>query len=86
MHDLLTNWVHDTAKGDRYRLPLEFVIKKQSHDTECLFGMQDRGTLEPGMKVDLNLIDLDALHINTSEMIYAYLLGCRFSCRQRTGM
>jgi N-acyl-D-aspartate/D-glutamate deacylase len=66
---MLTNWVRDSAKGDRYHLPIEFVVKKQSHDTARLFGMHDRGTLEPGMKADLNLIDLDALRIETPTMI-----------------
>ena len=66
---MLTNWVRDCAKGDRYHLPIEFVVKKQSHDTARLFGMQDRGTLELGMKADLNLIDLNALRIDTPTMI-----------------
>jgi N-acyl-D-amino-acid deacylase len=66
---MLTNWVRDCAEGDRYHLPLEFVVKKQSRDTARLFGMYDRGTLEPGMKADLNLIDLKALYIDTPRMI-----------------
>ncbi len=66
---MLTNWVRDNAKGDRYHLPIEFVVKKQSQDTARLFGMQDRGTLEVGMKADLNLIDLNALQITTPAMI-----------------
>lgn len=66
---MLTNWVRDCAAGDRYHLPVEFVVKKQSHDTARLFGMYDRGTLEPGMKADLNLIDLNALQIETPTMI-----------------
>lgn len=67
---MLTNWVRDCGAGDRYHLPLEFVVKKQSHDTARLFGMYDRGTLEPGMKADLNLIDLNALRIDTPTMIH----------------
>ena len=67
---MLTNWVRDSAEGDQYHLPLEFVVKKQSHDTARLFGMHDRGTLELGMKADLNLIDLNALQIGTPEMVY----------------
>ena len=67
---MLTNWVRDSAADDRYHLPLEFVVKKQSHDTARLFGMHDRGTLEEGMKADLNLIDLNALHIATPEMVH----------------
>lgn len=66
---LLTSWVRESAEGDRYHLPLEFVVKKQSHDTARLSGMHDRGTLEPGMRADLNLIDLNALQIDTPRMI-----------------
>lgn len=67
---MLINWVRDSAAGTPYHLPLEFVVKKQSRDTARLFGMHDRGTLEPGMKADLNLIDLNALRIGTPEMVY----------------
>lgn len=66
---MLTNWVRDNEKDGRYHLPIEFVVKKQSHDTARLFGMQDRGTLALGMKADLNLIDLNALQITTPTMI-----------------
>jgi N-acyl-D-amino-acid deacylase len=62
---MLTNWVRDYPEGHPYHLPLEFVVKKQTRDTARLFGMHDRGTLEPGMKADLNLIDLGALALET---------------------
>ena len=67
---MLTNWVRDCAADDPHHLPLEFVVKKQTHDTARLFGMHDRGTLELGMKADVNLIDLDALSIATPAMSY----------------
>jgi len=67
---MLTNRVRNHSKDDRYHLPIEFVVKKQSQDTARLFGMRDHGTLEPGMKADLNLIDLNALQIDTPTMIY----------------
>lgn len=67
---MLTNWVRDCGEGSRYHLPLEFVVKKQTQDTARLFGMYDRGTLEPGKKADINLIDLNALRIETPEMVY----------------
>lgn len=67
---MLTDWVRDCAKDDRYHLPVEFVVKKQSHDTARLFDMYDRGTLEPGMKADLNLIDLNALRIETPALVH----------------
>jgi N-acyl-D-aspartate/D-glutamate deacylase len=66
---MLTNWVRESAEGDRYHLPLEFVVKKQTRDTARLYGMHDRGTLEPGMRADVNLIDFNALQIDTPKMI-----------------
>ena len=67
---MLIDWVRDRAKDDPYQLPIELVVKKQSRDTARLFGMHDRGTLEPGMKADLNLIDLGALRIEKPEMVH----------------
>ncbi|MGH7964316.1 MAG: N-acyl-D-amino-acid deacylase family protein [Candidatus Binatia bacterium] len=51
----LTEWVRDA--DPKYRLTLEQAVKRLTHDTARLFGMQDRGTLEAGMRADLNLID-----------------------------
>ena len=66
---MLTSWVRESPKSDPCHLPLEFVVKKQSRDTARLFGMYDRGTLEPGMRADINLIDFSALQIDTPRMI-----------------
>jgi N-acyl-D-aspartate/D-glutamate deacylase len=66
----LTHWTRDKAKDDPKRLPLEFVVKKLTHDSARLFGMADRGTLEPGAKADVNLIDYDNLGVSYPEMIY----------------
>ncbi|GJM38781.1 MAG: amidohydrolase [Acidimicrobiales bacterium] len=56
---LLTHWARDRSRGEK--LDLEFVVKKQTHDTARLFGFADRGTIEVGAKADLNVIDLDNL-------------------------
>ena len=56
---MLTHWTRDRSRGER--LPLEYVVKKQTHDTARLYGMTDRGTVEPGALADFNLIDYDAL-------------------------
>ncbi len=56
---MLTHWTRDRSRGDL--LPLEYVVKKQTHDTARLYGMADRGTVEPGALADFNLIDYDAL-------------------------
>ena len=58
---MLTHWTRDRVRGDT--LPLEFVIKKQTHDTARLYGMSDRGTVEPGALADFNLIDYEGLQL-----------------------
>jgi N-acyl-D-amino-acid deacylase len=60
---MLTHWVRDRTRGER--LPLEWVVKKQTHDTARLYGITDRGTIEPGMLADLNVIDFDALTLDS---------------------
>jgi N-acyl-D-aspartate/D-glutamate deacylase len=56
---MLTHWTRDRERGDL--LPVEWVVKKQTHDTARLYGLTDRGTLEPGMLADVNVIDYDGL-------------------------
>ena len=54
---LLTHWARDRARG----LPLERVVQMQAHDTARFIGLTDRGTIEPGMRADLNVVDLERL-------------------------
>ncbi len=58
---MLTHWTRDRRRGAT--LPLEYVVKKQTHDTARLYGMSDRGTIEPGALADFNLIDYDGLSL-----------------------
>ena len=67
---MLTHWVRDLADDHPDHLPLEGVVKKLTHDGARLFGLNDRGTLEPGAKADVNLIDYDNLHVNHPELIH----------------
>ena len=64
---MLTHWVRDRTRGER--LPLEWVVKKQTHDTARLFGLGDRGTLEPGMLADVNVIDYERLQLGTPVVV-----------------
>ena len=60
---MLTHWTRDRSRGET--LPLEYVVKKQTHDTARLYGMSDRGTVEPGALADFNLIDYEGLSLGT---------------------
>jgi N-acyl-D-amino-acid deacylase len=58
---MLTHWTRDRHRGDR--LPLAWVVRKQTRDTARLYGLTDRGTLEPGMLADCNVIDYERLRL-----------------------
>lgn len=64
---MLTHWTRDRTRGDR--LPLEWMVKKQTHDTARLYGLGDRGTLEAGMVGDLNVIDYEGLSLGLPEVV-----------------
>lgn len=71
---LLQHWVRDR---ERDRLPVEFVVQRQARATAEAVGFLDRGLLLPGYKADLNVIDLDALHLYKPEIHYDLPAGGR---------
>ncbi len=67
---MLSQWSRDCDPDDPLYLPLEFIVQKLSGDNAKLFGLNDRGVLEPGRRADVNLIDLSKLENATPEMHY----------------
>lgn len=65
---LLTHWARDRHRGEK--LPLEYLVRKQSHDTAQLFGLTDRGVIQAGKKADINVIDMEALTLHPAKMAY----------------
>ncbi len=72
---LLTHWGRDRQRGEK--LPLEFLVRKQTHDTARTYGLLDRGVIAPGYKADFNLIDFDALRLHRPELVYDLPAGGR---------
>jgi N-acyl-D-aspartate/D-glutamate deacylase len=72
---LLTHWVRDRSRGGR--ITLEQAIKRQCHDTARLYGLADRGTLTPGQRADINVIDFERLAIDAPEIVYDLPAGGR---------
>ena len=64
---MLSHWTRDRTRGEL--LPLEWVVKKQTHDTARLYGLGDRGTLEPGSVADVNVIDYEHLQLGTPTVV-----------------
>lgn len=80
---LLTHWARDRTRGAR--LPLEFVVRKQSADTAALFGLGDRGVVAAGKRADLNVVDLDRLTLHTPRMAYDLPAGGRRLIQDASG-
>ena len=65
---MLTHWTRDRSRGET--LPLEWTVKRMTHDTAELYGLGDRGTLEVGKKGDVNVIDYDALQLEPPQAVH----------------
>jgi N-acyl-D-aspartate/D-glutamate deacylase len=65
---MLAHWGRDRQRGPR--LPLEFLVKRQTSETADFFGLTDRGRLAPGLRADVNLIDFDRLRLAKPELIH----------------
>ncbi|MCR9105078.1 MAG: amidohydrolase family protein [Gammaproteobacteria bacterium] len=72
---MLSYYVRDRERG--HRMKLEDVVKMQTLDTARCVGLEDRGTLELGMKADLNLIDFEQLQLESPEIIFDLPAGGR---------
>ena len=65
---MLAHWVRDRKRGAR--IPLELAVRQLTRDPAALYGFTDRGVLRPGMKGDVNVIDLDRVALRPPEMAY----------------
>jgi N-acyl-D-aspartate/D-glutamate deacylase len=58
----LTYWTRDRQRGEQ--IPLEYLVAKQTSRNAALYGFADRGTLAPGLRADINVIDLERLSVS----------------------
>jgi N-acyl-D-amino-acid deacylase len=65
---MLTHWTRDRTRGPK--LPLEFVIHRQTRQTAELYGLGDRGLLAAGMRADINVIDYESLTFGKPRMAW----------------
>ena len=72
---MLSYFVRDRKRGHRFSV--EQAVKMQTFDTARCVGLEDRGTIEAGMKADLNLIDFDELQVEAPEIIFDLPAGGR---------
>ncbi len=65
---MLTHWSRDAKPGEGFAL--ETAVKMLSSEPAAAVGFTDRGTLTPGLKADLNVIDIDRLKLHRPHPVY----------------
>ena len=53
----------DRVAGNGKTVPMETIIKTQTMDAAHIFGLEDRGVLKPGLRADINIIDMAKLKV-----------------------
>jgi N-acyl-D-aspartate/D-glutamate deacylase len=72
---MLTHWTRDRERGEK--MPLEYIVHRQTRQTAEVYGLLDRGLLEPGYRADVNIIDYDKLSLDAPKMAYDLPAGGR---------
>jgi len=65
---MLTHWTRDRQRGPR--LPLEYVVHRQTRQTAEFYGLADRGLVAPGHRADINVIDYEGLGFDVPRMAF----------------
>jgi len=65
---MLEHWAKSRTRGPK--LSVEQAVKKMTSDTAALYGLTDRGTIAPGLKGDVNVIDFDRLSLALPEVAH----------------
>jgi len=71
----LTHWVGHGDQAKRISLPA--AIRKLARDPAEAVGLRDRGRVAAGLKADLNVIDMDRLHLHAPRTAYDLPTGGR---------
>jgi N-acyl-D-aspartate/D-glutamate deacylase len=72
---LLTHWARDRVRGEKF--DIEYLVRRQTHETAKVLGLLDRGVLRPGYRADINVIDFDKLQLKVPEMRYDLPTGAK---------
>lgn len=65
---MFTHWVKGRTRGPR--MAVEEVVRLQTSEPAALYSLNDRGMIAPGRKADINIIDLEAMHLPAPFMAY----------------
>lgn len=80
---LLSYWGRDAPPAQQF--PLEWIVQRQCADTAALMGLGDRGRLAPGLRADVNVIDLEHLSLGLPEIVQDLPAGGKRLLQRATG-
>jgi N-acyl-D-aspartate/D-glutamate deacylase len=64
---LLAHWARDRAAG---RIPVEAAVRMLTLDGARFLGLRDRGQIRPGLRADLNVLDLPRLGLLRPRLVH----------------
>ncbi|MCP2669440.1 amidohydrolase family protein [Maricaulaceae bacterium EIL42A08] len=64
---LLSYWTRDRTRGDKIALPR--AVQMLTADIADYLGFADRGRIKPGLKADLNIIDMERLRVHPPRLV-----------------
>jgi len=79
----LAHWTRDRSRGPR--LPLERVVAMLTSVPARHLGLRDRGLVAPGMKADLNVIELERLALERPRLVHDLPAGGKRFLQGATG-
>jgi N-acyl-D-aspartate/D-glutamate deacylase len=77
---MLSHWGNATGRFD-----LPWLVKRQTSDTARTVGLHDRGVIAPGMKADINVIDVSRLGASVPHMQFDLPAGGRRLLQRASG-
>jgi len=77
----LAHWVRDEGL-----FGIEEGVRRITSDTASLIGLTDRGVVRPGAFADLNVVDLDSLHLPLPEIAHDFPGGAARFVQRATGI
>ena len=80
---MITHWTRDRSRGERLSLP--YMVRRQTRETAEMYGLTDRGLLEPGLKADVNVFDYDHLQVEAPRLVRDLPAGGRRLVQHPTG-
>jgi N-acyl-D-amino-acid deacylase len=71
---LLSYWVRERPRGT---IPLERAVAILTSEPAAVYGLRDRGAIEPGLKADLNVIDPNLVAPREMEVVHDLPAGAK---------